>query len=1493
MNCKFILKNNGENIEFNSKEELSSFIINNKNRLGSLNLDSSIKLSKDYSPQEETYAELLKLRDFTLSQDKSNDFGEKQLSYKDFISVTRAITMGEFWENGVPLVTGFNEEDYFNKLKESLIGTLNPKDGKVYNDDTIEEYIKDVKSKWKKLAVIGTAVHKISEIFFNDTSISDEEILENFNKSKEAKDVNFNNEDVIRAIKYVHNIHKSLLARYPDCKFIPEMKLRTKTPGGPNFVGKIDLLVVTSSGDVHIFDFKTSPTKYTDFSQIKELTFDYQLAFYRQMLLQNGINVRNTELGILPIELAGIDYDNTTVTNINEEPVIDIRTSGEGGTGYKKASYQKLLLGSGYVAQRVATLIPSRDISFSLNTDISERFDLLNKELFGYDSENNSGLRSKKTLDDIKSKVKQNDSGLWIVRDEFSNEINRFRTKDEAMAQVEANFKKNQDKKLYYAQDVANNYRSAVNQDYKSFMFPNDSNKTNNYNKLYGTYLKEGYKLKEDLLPHGILVFYHPSYKIIDFVYINNEDLSNDVRDLKYGRNGTKITGNLCHDKDTSEDTLDSKVGNIELMRLMVAVNEFMPSIADDYKVNDLKVINNFNFKIAFQNMNTLKRNFQILAQKANIYKPNLKFKNNFVFADKNNHTIQTTDGIERVLNKLDSILNDDTVEKHYFLNGIREELHKVNDKSRTDKIEKLIQLSKEVSDNALGYTGKILDPLSGNDENLTLIYYMIYDALREERGMYFEYQYSDIEKVSPHSELISPAQLSQIKVIREMQHKIIDEGRYRMQRRFNEEATPLKVFNEKYLKDNGSLDSSLNAYDSLIERHEGQTIIFRVKDPRTANLLPYQKEFLEKWLVAINKIRYPKTNGDMNSEEAQQYLESGEWFDIPLKEGGLINKGIKGVKSTFNDYMEKISNPIMAIEGNRKKTLNEQTDRFESYLNPLKIEGTDRDNFLADKGVNYFSRDLAEISASYLYHDVLEQGYDNMMPFLRAGIICTKMVDMFTKAEMTNGLKIMYEKFQSEVYKINHISKGAMPLYKAWSVLDLLANSFSLVNNPVAFVRELTTGRYSNYGRILTRFGGRDAPNVSELTKAYVFVDTQGVQALFSQNLMNAFNMRWNIGGRAMTEMMESHRAHRNPFLGIPFKSGSAYTMSQIPDYEHRMALFIAYLYKEGCFEAYSYDKNTQRLVYDMNKDKRFRYVKEYKRTGIMRKGEEENIAKYQLLLEEINAERENNGEEKLQFGDNLPDGISENKVKTIKNISNQIHGNMDSDTSMHFRRYFSGKIFTKFQTFLSAKIMNFTLKPGKYQVMEENYAVDENTGEPLYLKRVFNPETQDYDFIPTTDYNDPDCTKQRVVKYQMKQEAGTMYALLDMFEILSKPENRSERWMEFKHDDAKIAGLKFMIGDLILMLLMSILGSSMALPELRRKSPLTADMINAMAINPTLENNPVVLLTNALGIIDSPTISINKKILNRTINYLTKDDYTTKEYLYNFGFGKFGGFF
>jgi hypothetical protein len=400
-------------------------------------------------------------------------------------------------------------------------------------------------------------------------------------------------------------------------------------------------------------------------------------------------------------------------------------------------------------------------------------------------------------------------------------------------------------------------------------------------------------------------------------------------------------------------------------------------------------------------------------------------------------------------------------------------------------------------------------------------------------------------------------------------------------------------------------------------------------------------------------------------------------------------------------------------------------------------------------------------------------------------------------------------------------------------------------------------------------------------MTKAYLFVDGSFLKSAgFGQNKLYYMNKKWNVGGRAIREMVESHRANTGEIANILGRSAPTYILAQMTDYEHRMALFTGFLMEEGCFDAYIEDHDNRTLVYDFSKDQRFDFIKECAKTGKVPEGRGADLAKYNMLLAEFNEDLPEG--EKLKFGDDLPEGVTTKQVNTYLNISNQIHGNLDSDTQMFFKRFLVGKMFTKFQTHLSAKINNFMLTPGKYQRYEEIYMDDPVTGEPLWVKVSKDPETGEFKTTYTTDYNDPDCIKQRAIRQEAVEEAGTWYALKDAVKILYS-DNKAEDWETLKNDEARMRGLRFMFADLFMYLTMGLFASILGLKAMRKEDRFKYDLITETLVTPTKENSLIEAFNSIAGMFNDPTSSITRRTLRESINFMTNDNYQLINYIYN----------
>lgn len=1472
MKCMFSFKYGNEVYEFSSERELDSFLINNANRLQLADKVGDINFSKELNKQEETLAKIK-----TLSKDsikvKYDKFGNKETSLKDYKSVTKIITDTElFEEGGKPLVTGFDIEDFKLRKREQMQSLTDSATGKaLYTPEEITEEIETMISNWEKLAKLGTGVHAVAEIYFNNPEIDQETLKSLIKGHKDFRDLNIE-KNLPELIDYVKNIHRKLKIKHGEnAKFIPEVKLRTEDNFIP-IVGKIDLIVVDDKGIPHIYDFKASPVKHSDFKQVKTLTFDYQLGIYKQLMAQLGFNTNSSQLGILPIQMLDIDYDKNTFNGIDTEAIILQRNNALDET----SNFNKR-----YFRENIEKILPVKSIPFELDVAFSENLEKFDNEIFGFQERTRVHIRSLENF--LKKDIRQSNDGKYFYKDrikEIGKEIPvYFDTREKAEESAKKYYEKLQQRTGLFTEQIVSDYTEAMS----SGEFPTGkASLVRMYTRFFDPYLKKGYEVNTSLVDHNIILLTHPINKTVDVISITN----NDLKQKSPLALGEKITGNLINDRLSSEYSLDATNGNIELMRAMMVVNEFMPILGKDWELQDVKVLNIYNQVMAVQSTDVLKMNFKNLIDIAKNRKK-LEIENNF-----ENGNIKITDYTQRTINHLNGIIADSR------RNVKQAERFKEKIESATTINEKIVQLSAILNEltNQLVDKGKFFtDPVNRlNEDDLNMLYYIVADNIRALNEMYYIYQMEDISKWSLTSDYLSPMQLSKNKIINELNKKAIAVARSEAKSRLHPILANIKTQGSDFVNHKGAFDTSLNAFDNIIERNDdSEEPILRIKDPKFLD--DQNKKYAEFFLKTLNAVRYPETNGDSDHPKAKELKESGLWYDIPLIRGGLINRGLtfETLKEEYDDIKAQTMEMFDYVSPEFASKKEQQELLFNHIINPMKMgEGDmyeDRVNLLKEHGTRYFSRDLSQVLAKYMFSNVMEEEFNKILPVIKSGLIVANSVNLFSNTQLKDMSSLMQDIMQTQVFKTQHIPKKLLGAHKNLGVLSRMTSMLTLSFNPVVFVRELFQGSYNNFSRLLTKFAGKDAPTLEHLTKAYAFVSANGPGALVNDNYLTGMGMRYNLI-YSMDEMVDSHRASSSNIADALMKSGTCMIFSKIADYSNRMALFMSFVYKEGIKDAYTMKNNE--ISYDFNKDPRFEGVLDYikgKSTGSPK-----GLAKYEMMFSEFNDRRRRVGKELLKFGDPLPDGFTESQIESIINIMNQIHGNMDSDTSAQVRNYFLGRTMLKFKTYLSSKVLNNLLKPGKYQNFEasEVYEGDPETGKPIYLKLIKNPDgtiSTGY----TTDYDDPDCTKQRVIKMQPRWEAGACYAFKDLFMILMDPENRSNRWKELKHDPAKMAGIQFLMADALHLLLVGLFAGLFDIPEMRENAPFSADMLKA-ASDISKENNPLLIASSIIDIFNPIDIQITEKVAQKTFNFLTDEDTSTIDYFARtVGAGKFTKYF
>jgi hypothetical protein len=183
----------------------------------------------------------------------------------------------------------------------------------------------------------------------------------------------------------------------------------------------------------------------------------------------------------------------------------------------------------------------------------------------------------------------------------------------------------------------------------------------------------------------------------------------------------------------------------------MVIANEVLPELGD-YTINDLKVISQNHKQSAYQNMDMLIHNFNQLVIHGN-NKKNLGIVNNFISQNGQPAKIRHTKSYQKVMNQLLYITGGETIPGNLlYLKNYKDKLNDLKNLTGEQRISKLVELQQDITKRLIGDANfdnsTLVDALKDmkNKED-AMLYYMVYDAIREAAGHLYEYSYKDINR--------------------------------------------------------------------------------------------------------------------------------------------------------------------------------------------------------------------------------------------------------------------------------------------------------------------------------------------------------------------------------------------------------------------------------------------------------------------------------------------------------------------------------------------------------------------------------------------------------------------------------------------------------------------------------------------------------------------------------------------------------------------------
>ena len=501
---------------------------------------------------------------------------------------------------------------------------------------------------WKQQAICGNLIHEMFSRFYRDTvgykgsdgkwkkgkhlyqlKDSPQEIVDYFDQYLDNKYRKYISPELLKSVvNQCIQFDDELREKYGKDAYI-----RTEQPivGNvqmesndkhkvSNVIGKIDLIVVGDkdhNGEIGIIDFKCSPKNYTTsnmdnnpnyYNSAKILTFKYQLAVYREILKQQGINpTKEAELFVVPLKFEKFKMENGKVSFSGISSLGDL----EGGSMLQKLSNSDIGNERSNIDGNLAQVFPIKEsyIKTSLESTniIKNTKDVMDKwcpikqkntTTEGYKEyiESRGGIKYDSQINKYYFKPSKTSDDGMITKEASSQ--------DEATIKIIEELKKRDEYNENFAINTSNSMRKAFNAYYKGEgenpieQIQRGYSSSRTSNKRNASYVKsqlEKYQdtnvwkpvpsdqsdpLNQILDQFGLLLFQNKASGLIEVVRISalyDPRIKTPLPKGKYIL-GAFLSDQVSHPSADSQTMISTK-GNIELIETMVVLNQLNGSI--------------------------------------------------------------------------------------------------------------------------------------------------------------------------------------------------------------------------------------------------------------------------------------------------------------------------------------------------------------------------------------------------------------------------------------------------------------------------------------------------------------------------------------------------------------------------------------------------------------------------------------------------------------------------------------------------------------------------------------------------------------------------------------------------------------------------------------------------------------------------------------------------------------------------------------------------
>ena len=1245
------------------------------------------------------------------------------------------------------LVLPFNQDNYIQENIKQML-----QNNQSMSEEQAQQTVTSQVKQWEYLKNDSKFIHQLANNNIEE-EIDDAEFMKLIENTvpKNLSNVAIDLKDQLRSTLLAES------SKYADNTLIKNFDLKATIKGlNQDLYGHIDWMFIGQDGTLHLYLVKTSTENAYDWNSVKVTKYKYQLAFLKQMLAYNGINVKNMDLNIVPVR---VQYDEKgQARKVKVQPVIQYSTK-RSQNGYAMHKFDK----------QVAHFIADNSTPYSINSQLLDRAMQVNKAIFptvnlkqecigqsayewikyapSIDPEGTEPL--------VIKKVDERDH-VWEVKiDGHTYNIKSSQPKErnpEILEIVQKHISKIEDYRSYSLQRLSNAVANSFNKGYPVFSeiqgFKSNaiqleavfSKYLNDFTENEKTHTRDyAWEMLPNLSTNNILVFKHKETGVVDVITLTAFSLNAKV---PLRRGTTNILG--FYKRDSEYIDLKADYGNVELVRTMELLNEILPELGNDTVLGSIGVLsatNDANFRS--YNIGEFNKNyFQNIIDIVNKENQGLDIKNNFTNVDMTNPVQELLD---EYINITSNLSGGERIGYSQF--GF-DELQDTNNIVQQHALENILNKILAIYPSFADPTNleKVLNQTTNiQAKNIATLYELSARAFLTLRGE----SPKVTTKLNNLSTLFFTAPTVDSENIRTVVNNLQITHDTIADEFIKEYDTNIRGMFETFYKKQGytafqnmTIGNQAQQYSNLYNTTD-ELMSFKNPYDMSNDLKQHERELLKQVLFQIDKIN---KNGNSkfssaNDPNIAKYIESHpEYLWVPLERASDATKrqSKEAVLAGMKNFCKKIVQASTAfdefVEGiteEERELLGKDSESFyRMHLkNPFSLSMPnnqssvthlmkERKKLLDKYGAGFFETNVENLMIDYLAKHISTIQYNKLLIASKALLLELHLTGSYNgnKEVVEKEIKYIQDYLKTNVFHTSIMSPTEKKIVGVVAPVKQMVSHLLLGGNIVSAVRDTMEGAQQNFIRSVIKLNTNINPK--DVAKAYAYVWTHSTSNAMAQNLLSKLCLRYRISNTDVGRIAEKAKSGRN---GIFNYENWMYSTLRGPDFLNRMTLFVAKCMHDGSWEAISLDQNGN-LKYDWTKDKRF-YA--YKHGVVGSEAYKKAKALYMSKIREYNQEHPDSP---LEMTDDLPEPYSKREINAIRGLGDNIYGSYDKGKRAMYENTFWGYMFGTFSTWMNGIVNNYfssAQKNGVSELVQEQEMDDK--GNKLFFDEHGNITTTD----------------------------------------------------------------------------------------------------------------------------------------------------------------------